>query len=316
MSGTLLASRSAKKAVAQRLSLLGGDELVDGADGFAERLVEGQRHRVLDAIDHPLRRDLAAIALGGGGAGIGEEGAPIDAVERDLAWLSRRIGVLSAAMRAAKATASASRSPSATASMMPSSRALPARTGSPDTIILSAGPRPISRGRRSIPPAPGTMPILTSGRPTWGARLADAEVAAERDFEPGRRARHRRSPRPPAGARLDLGNRDGEARRLRRLAEFADIGAGDEGLALADQHDRRDGGIGDGSLDAIDQTLPHGDAESVHGRVVDGEDGDGALPCICTVHAIPPVSVGIIEYPARTIRASTATTPCGLQISG
>jgi hypothetical protein len=39
-------------------------------------------------------------------------------------------------------------------------------TGSPLTIMFSAGSTPSTRGRRCVPPAPGIRPSLTSGSAT------------------------------------------------------------------------------------------------------------------------------------------------------
>ena len=61
----------------------------------------------------------------------------------------------------AKATAASTRSPSAIASTTPIASG--SAGGSPETIISSAGLTPIRRGNRWVPPAPGTMPSLTSG---------------------------------------------------------------------------------------------------------------------------------------------------------
>lgn len=50
---------------------------------------------------------------------------------------------------------------------MRSNRPLPASFSDgmavPETIMFSAGSRPIARGRRCVPPAPGRMPSFTSG---------------------------------------------------------------------------------------------------------------------------------------------------------
>ncbi len=63
----------------------------------------------------------------------------------------------------AKAIAAGSTSPST----ISSNSLVPANfsdsTGLPVTIMLSAASRPITRGRRCVPPAPGRMPSLTSG---------------------------------------------------------------------------------------------------------------------------------------------------------
>src|ERR1700682_3954684 len=47
-----------------------------------------------------------------------------------------------------------------------------------------------------------------------------------------------------------------ETRRLRRLAEFGDVGAGDKGAAAAGQNDRLHLRIGDRALDAFENTAP------------------------------------------------------------
>jgi hypothetical protein len=77
----------------------------------------------------------------------------------------------------AQATAEASSGSSTMASMKPSFTASAAETGSPVTMILSAASPPIRRGRRCVPPAPGTKPRFTSGRPTC------AEASATRAWQ-------------------------------------------------------------------------------------------------------------------------------------
>ena len=69
-----------------------------------------------------------------------------------------------------------------------------------------------------------------------------------------------------------------QAGRLRRLAEFGDVGAGDEGAAAAGQHDRLDFGIGDRALHAFEDAAAHRGAQRVDGRAVDRDDGD----CVMT----------------------------------
>ena len=77
----------------------------------------------------------------------------------------RGIGRLRAISRA-KAIASASRlSSPTTRSIRPSSAAFFAGTGSPIASIGSDAFIPIRRGRRCVPPAPGSRPSFTSGVP-------------------------------------------------------------------------------------------------------------------------------------------------------
>lgn len=69
----------------------------------------------------------------------------------------------------------------------------------------------------------------------------------------------------------------GQRRRLGRLAELADVGAGDEVGARARDHDGVHVGVvaqfGKGLL----QALAHRGAQRVHRRVVQGDQGDGAV---------------------------------------
>ncbi len=68
-----------------------------------------------------------------------------------------------------------------------------------------------------------------------------------------------------------------QARRLRRLAEFGDVGAGDEGAAAAGQHDRLHFRIGDRALDAFENTAADRGAQRIHRRAVDRDDGDHVM---------------------------------------
>ena len=84
----------------------------------------------------------------------------------------------------AHSMAPCSSSPSMTASMKPSFTASSARIGSPVTMIFSAASPPISRGRRCVPPAPGTKPRLTSGSPTWAPAIATRAWQASANSSP------------------------------------------------------------------------------------------------------------------------------------
>ena len=127
----------------------------------------------------------------------------------------------------------------------------------PLVIISSAFSTPTMRGRRCVPPAPGSRPRFTSGRPQLRARHGDAVVRAQRDFQAAaqRRAVDRGDDR--LGRVLHLVLHVEQAGALHRAAELGDVGAGDEGAALADQHDGLDGRIGDGLLEALDQPVAH-----------------------------------------------------------
>jgi hypothetical protein len=60
-------------------------------------------------------------------------------------------------------------------------------------------------------------------------------------------------------------------------AEDLDIGAGDECIARADQHDGFDGRVGGGACHARVDAFGHAGAEGVDGRIVDGDDGNVVL---------------------------------------
>src|SRR5947207_2717797 len=61
------------------------------------------------------------------------------------------------------------------------------------------------------------------------------------------------------------------------LAELANIGAGDEGAAAADQHQRLYGVVGLRLFHCGQDALRNTGAQRVHRRVVDGDDADAGL---------------------------------------
>ena len=71
---------------------------------------------------------------------------------------------------AASSLARASRAPAATTSLTrPQASALAASIGWPVRIMCLVRPGPISRGRRWVPPQPGSAAMVTSGRPSRAA---------------------------------------------------------------------------------------------------------------------------------------------------
>ena len=101
----------------------------------------------------------------------------------------------------------------------------------------------------------------------------DAIVRAERDLEPAaqRGAVQRRDHDQRRG--FDSGADVGQEGFGRRLAEFADVGAGKERPSLAiDQH--RLGAVLFGAFDPLDQPLPHRKAQRVDRRVVRRQNRD------------------------------------------
>ena len=97
---------------------------------------------------------------------------------------TRRNGRRSATTRRAKAIAASVKSTTAISSTMPSASASAAPTGSPVTIICNAFSGPIRRGRRCVPPAPGSRPSFTSGRPTRAVAAAIRKWQASASSKP------------------------------------------------------------------------------------------------------------------------------------
>ena len=112
-------------------------------------------------------------------------------------------------------------------------------TGFADRMKSSARSAPMSRGRRCVPPAPGMMPSVTSGNAKRVGRRGDAIVAGQRDLESAahHRAVHRGDDRN--FERFEAVEQRAVFNLARRAAELADVGAGEEGRAFAQQHARR-----------------------------------------------------------------------------
>ena len=160
--GTLAASRSAKKAwrwafdssPETRSRKNSRSAFMPSANGRVTAFFTAWALTAGAFSPRERRRSLAAAsskaAMSVAGASIFESG---------------RSGALSATSFWAKATAPSTRSPSMISSMAPISLAFLAGIGSPVTMGPRAATAPIRRGRRWVPPAPGSRPSLTSGRP-------------------------------------------------------------------------------------------------------------------------------------------------------
>ena len=106
--------------------------------------------------------------------------------------------------------------------------------------------RPTTRGRRWVPPAPGTRPILTSGRRDLRARHGDAVVAAERQLEAAAHADAVDGGDDRLGrfsTVRDQGMQGRLGQRFRRI-EFADVRAAGKHLAGAGDDDGLDRVVG------------------------------------------------------------------------
>ena len=74
--------------------------------------------------------------------------------------------------------------PSTISSISPFFNASVALIGSPPTIILTASSGPTARGRRCVPPAPGSRPSFTSGRPSRASLVATRKWQASATSRP------------------------------------------------------------------------------------------------------------------------------------
>ena len=269
-----------EKDMAQRLRLRAGHELGRDLALLLDAVGEGQGRRRFERVDDLYRRDLAARPGGDGLALLGEKGgvgaAELVGALADLPALCAAgngdgLGELDRALEQV---------------------ALHDLVDQADLLRLRGGDR-IARGdhverrldaddARHALRAPGAREDteLHFGQSQLRGRNRDAIVAAERDFEPA--AQRRAVDRDHDRLRRILEAVDDglQAGAGHRLAELADIGAGDIGPPRADQHHGLDLGIGGRLGQAIGQALAHRRAQRVDRGVVDGDDGDVAAALV------------------------------------
>ncbi len=162
-----------EEGVALRLGLVAGDQLEEAFALLAQALVERQVDRIADRVGGRERRLQPARLLGDGGDRIGEDRA-IGLGGRAASESSSRSrcnGRPSATTLRANSTPPAA-GPSMISATRPLRCASAALIGSPPTIILTASSGPTARGSRWVPPAPGSRPSLTSGRPSFASLVA------------------------------------------------------------------------------------------------------------------------------------------------
>src|SRR5690606_25998363 len=151
-----------------------------------------------------------------------------------------------------------------------------------------------------------------------GVLAGDTIMAAQSDFQTTTQGGTVDHGDARLAAGLDAADHVRQAWRLRWLAEFLDVGAGDEGIAFADQHDGLDLSIGLGSVEAVLQTFTDRHAQSVDRRIVDSDNGNGALPFQCdhVRHAESPVNQisFIVRNNETTFRMAKYKTYCVLSM--
>ncbi len=136
----------------------------------------------------------------------------------------------------------------------------------------------------------GQQAQIHLGQAQFGTGQGDTEMRGHGDFEPTAQGRAVDGGDHQLGARLHAIEHIGQRGRHGRLAELADVGAGDEGLALADDEHGLERRVLLQLLHRRQQAGTHALAQGVDGRVVDADHQHRALllglyQCLC-VHAL------------------------------
>ena len=206
-------------------------------------------------------------------------------------------------------------SPSTTSSNSAVPRASPPARVAPDTIMLSAVSTPTARGRRCVPPAPGSRPSLTSGSASVRRGVRDAEVAAERELEAAAHAdavdrRDRPACRFPPATRISVRS-VGSAlafgvlnSRMSAPPENA-LPAPMMTIGIACRR-RRWRGRCPATIAAA-----HGVAQPVDRRIVERDDGDAAVQLIAGVDdRSPAIALDFQPFLAHARRCRAIAARC------
>ncbi len=139
----------------------------------------------------------------------------------------------------------------------------------PSGISESAAFMPTSRGRRCVPPDPGTTPRITSGRPSCAFGAGNPPAAGKRQFQPAAKTgppdcgddRHR--------GRLECRHHHWQVGLGHRQVEFTGIGTGGEDLTGPGENDPFHPGIIGNGRQRRDQTGADVVIDGVDRRPVD-----------------------------------------------
>ena len=125
-----------------------------------------------------------------------------------------------------------------------------------------------------MPPAPGMMPRVTSGNPTTASNVAMrvSQPSAKLEFAAQRRAGN--GGNDGLFARFNGGNDGRQLRVARRLSEFANVGAGDEGLAGADENDGSNRPVTGERTNRCEKSGAHRERAGIDRRIIDDHKGD------------------------------------------
>ena len=237
-----------EEGVTLRLGLIAGDELEEALALLLQPFVERQVDRGADRVGGGKRRFQSARPLGHRGDRVGEDRA-VGLGRRELAVVVAQLAqrALLRQHLAGKRFAAGGRAFDDFLDQAVLERLRGAdRIAADDHLDRQFR---TDRARQALRAARARQQAeLHFGQAEPGILGRDAEVAGERHFEPAAKRRAMNGGNDRLRAVLHQGQHFVEAGRLRRLAEFGDVGAGDEGAAGTGQHDRLDFRIGDRAL--------------------------------------------------------------------
>ena len=124
--------------------------------------------------------------------------------------------------------------------------------------------------------SPGQQAELHFGQAEPGRLVGDPKMAAERQFQPTTQCRAMNGGDGRLFDRLQQRDQRSQVRILHRLAEFGDVGAGNESASCASDHDGGRRLVVAQPGERIMERTAHGKRQRIHRRIVDGDDGDAA----------------------------------------
>ncbi len=162
-------------------------------------------------------------------------------------------------------------------SIRPFFRASAAPIGSPATIIFTASSG-ADRARQALRATGARQQAeFHLGQTQSGVLGCNAEMAGKRDLKAAAQCGAMNCSNDRLRRVFHFGQHFMQTRRLRRLAEFGDVGAGNKSAAGTGQYDCLYFRIGDRALDALQDAAPDGGAQRIDGRTVDRDDADDVM---------------------------------------
>ena len=289
LAGNLCRLTFGEEQVALGARLVAGDELDEQRALRRQRLVEGQR----DGIAHRLRtgdRRFEAARLPGKIRCLGVEGRQVGFPKPLIAIAHRREGTTHAGYFPGEVHRM--RGQIAFEDGIDETRGM--RLGRTDRRTGNDHLERLHRADKTRQPhraaAARQQAELHLGKAELGAGIGDAEMAAERQFQPAAERRAVDGGDRRLGDGLERRKDGAQFRLLHRFAEFGDVGASDKSPAGAGDDNSRDRSIIAQGDQSLHQRFADMKTQRVDRRVVDDDDGDIAVPIELQEigHAKPP----------------------------